>query len=70
MMDREHAELLHLFQELEKQSPNDRSVHQKLAEIYQKLGNDELGIEHRIEKAEPVQALIGQPVPDFSATGP
>lgn len=66
MMDRE-AELLHLFQELEKQSPNDRSVHQKLAEIYQKLGNDELGIEHR-EKAEPVQALIGQPVPDFSAT--
>ena len=66
MMDRD-AELLHLFQELEKQSPNDRSVHQKLAEIYQKLGNDELGIKHR-KKAEPVQALIGQPVPDFSAT--
>ena len=38
----------------------------KLAEIHQELGNAELAEEHR-KKAEPVLALIGKPVPDFSA---
>ena len=66
LTDRE-TELLHVFKELAHQNPNDRTVHRKLAEIYQKLGDPELAKEHRL-KAEPVQALIGKPVPDFSAT--
>ena len=66
MTDRDE-ELLQVFKELAEQDPNDRTVHRKLAEIYQKLGDTELATEHRI-KAEPVLALIGQPVPDFSAT--
>ena len=66
MTDRD-AELLQVFKELAGQDPNDRTVHRKLAEIYQKLGDTELATEHRL-KAEPVQALIGKPVPDFSAT--
>ena len=66
MTDRDE-ELLQVFKELAEQNPNDRTAHRKLAEIYQKLGSTELAKEHRL-KAEPVQALIGKPVPDFSAT--
>ena len=66
MTDR-NEELLQVFKALAEQDPNDRSVHRKLAEIYQKLGVSELAEEHRL-KAEPVSALLGQPVPDFSAT--
>lgn len=66
MTDRD-TELLQVFKELTEQNPNDRTVHRKLAEIYQKLGDTELAKEHRL-KAEPVQALLGKPVPDFSAT--
>ena len=66
MTDRDE-ELLQVFKELAEQDPNDRTAHRKLAEIYQKLGDTELATEHRI-KAEPVLALIGKPVPDFSAT--
>lgn len=66
IMDRDE-ELLQVFKALAEQDPNDRSVHRKLAEIHQKLGNAELAMEHRL-KAEPVLALIGKPVPDFSAT--
>lgn len=65
MTDR-NTELLQVFEELAEQNPNDRTAHRKLAEIYQKLGNTELAEEHRL-KSEPVQALIGKPVPDFSA---
>ena len=60
-------ELLQLFTKLEELSPENRSVFRKLAEIHQKLGNTELANEYRI-KADPVLALIGKPVPDFSAT--
>ena len=66
MTDRD-SELLQVFKELAEQNPNDRTAHRKLAEIYQKLGDTELAKEHRL-KAEPLQALIGKPVPDFSAT--
>ncbi len=66
MTDRD-TELLQVFKELAEQNPNDRTAHRKLAEIHQKLGNTELAKEHRL-KTEPVQALLGKPVPDFSAT--
>ena len=66
MTDRD-TELLQVFKELAEQNPNDRTAHRKLAEIYQKLGDTELAKEHRL-KAEPLRALIGKPVPDFSAT--
>ena len=65
MTDRD-TELLQVFKELAEQNPNDRTAHRKLAEIYQKLGDTALATKHRL-KAEPVQALIGKPVPDFSA---
>ena len=65
MTDRD-KELLQVFKELAEQDPNDRTAHRKLAEIYQKLGDTELATKHRL-KAEPLQTLIGKPVPDFSA---
>ena len=66
MMDR-NEELLQMFMELEKKHPKDHSVHRNLAEIYQKLGNTKLAKEYQL-KAEPMLAMIGQPVPDFTAT--
>ena len=66
-MTNRDTELLQAFKELAEQNPNNRTAHRKLAEIYQRLGDTELAKEHRL-KAEPVQALLGKPVPDFSAT--
>ena len=66
MTDRDE-ELLQVFMELAEQNPHDRTAHRKLADIHQRLGDTELATEHRL-KAEPVQALTGKPVPDFSAT--
>ncbi|RKU12820.1 hypothetical protein C6503_16680 [Candidatus Poribacteria bacterium] len=60
-------EVLQLFTKLEKLAPKNRSVFRKLGEIHEKLGNAELANEYRI-KADPARALIGKPVPDFSAT--
>ncbi|RKU29952.1 hypothetical protein C6499_07735 [Candidatus Poribacteria bacterium] len=75
LMDR-NEEALQLFKKFEGQTPNDHNVHQKLAEIHEKLGNAELAKEHQ-QKAEPVPVLIGnhkpalalgKPVPNFTAT--
>lgn len=60
-------EMLQLFTKLEEQSPENRSVFRKLVEIHERLGNAELANEYRL-KADPVLALIGKTVPDFSAT--
>ncbi|MYA71037.1 redoxin domain-containing protein [Candidatus Poribacteria bacterium] len=62
-----NEELLQLFTKLEELFPENRSVFRKLAEIHERLGNAELANEYRI-KADPALALIGKPVPDFSAT--
>ena len=62
-----YEELLQVFEKLEKQQPENRNVARKLAEIHEMLGNTELAKEYR-EKAEPVLALLGKTVPDFSAT--
>lgn len=60
-------EMLQLFTKLEEQSPENRSIFRKLAEIHERLGNTELANEYRI-KADPALAFIGKTVPDFSAT--
>lgn len=60
-------ELLQLYTKLETQFPENRSVFSRLAKIHEKLGNAELANEYSV-KADPVLALIGKTVPDFSAT--
>ena len=60
-------ELLQLYTKLEELSPENRSVFSRLAIVHEKLGNAELANEYRL-KADPVLALIGNTVPDFSAT--
>ena len=59
-------EQLQLYNKLEEQFPENRTVFRRLAEIHDRLGNAELANEYRI-KADPVLALIGKTVPDFSA---
>ena len=60
-------ELLQLYTKLEELSPENRSVFSRLAIVHERLGNAELANEYRL-KADPVLALIGNTVPDFSAT--
>ena len=66
LMNRDE-ELLQLFTKLEEQSPENRSIFSRLAKIHERLGNAELANEYRL-KADPVLALIGKTVPDFTAT--
>ena len=65
LMNRDE-EILQLFTKLEEQFPENRSVFSRLAKIHERLGNAELANEYRL-KADPVLALIGNTVPDFSA---
>ena len=62
-----YEELLQLFAKLEEQFPENRSVFSRLSKIHERLGNAELANEYHL-KANPVLALIGNTVPDFSAT--
>lgn len=62
-----NEELLQMFKEREEKNPKDRGFLGKLAEIFQKLGNTNKAKEHQ-QKAEPALAMIGKPIPDFSAT--
>ena len=66
LMNRDE-EILQLFTKLEKQFPDNRSIFSRLTKIHEKLGNAELANEYRL-KADPVLALIGNTVPDFTAT--
>ena len=66
MRDR-NEEVLQLFKEREEKNPKNRSVLGKLAEIFQKLGNTDKAKEYQ-QKAKPVIAMVGKPVPDFTAT--
>ncbi len=65
LMNRDE-EILQLFTKLEEKFPENRSVFSRLAKIHERLGNAELANEYRL-KADPVLALIGNTVPDFSA---
>ena len=62
-----NQEAVEVFKKLEKQNPNDRDVLQKLSQIYEKLGNVELAAEYR-KKFDPTSELVGEVMPDFSAT--
>ncbi|MDE0468572.1 MAG: redoxin domain-containing protein [Candidatus Poribacteria bacterium] len=60
-------ELLQLFAKLEEQFPENRSVFSRLSRIHERLGNAELANQYHL-KANPILALIGNTVPDFSTT--
>lgn len=60
-------EVLQLFKERKEKNPKDRGVLGKLAEIFRKLGNTDKAEEYQ-RKAKPVIAMVGKPVPDFTAT--
>ena len=60
-------ELLQLFAKLEEQFPENRSVFSRLSKVHERLGNAELANEYHL-KANPILALIGNTVPDFSTT--
>ena len=60
-------DVLQLFKELEAQYPEKLSLSSRIAAIYEASGNTELAIEY-LSKVKPPLALLGKPVPDFSAT--
>lgn len=62
-----NQEALEVFKKLETQYSDDRDVLQKLSQIYEKLGNDELATEYR-KKFDPTSELVGKVMPDFAAT--
>ena len=60
-------EALSLFEKLEEQYPDNYYVLDRLARIHEELGNTKLAAEYR-KKAAPMSELVGEVVPDFSAT--
>ena len=58
---------LKVFEKLENRYPGRHSVLEELARIHQKLGNFDLAAAYQ-KKADPMLELVGQGVPDFSAT--
>ena len=60
-------EVLAVFEKFEKRYPNNRYALEELARIHEELGNTELAEEYR-KKADPMSELVGEVVPDFSAT--
>ncbi|MDE0089200.1 MAG: redoxin domain-containing protein [Candidatus Poribacteria bacterium] len=62
-----YEEMLTVYEKLEKQYPNKSFVLNELARIHSKLGNSELAAEYQ-KKADPMAALVGKVVPDFTAT--
>ena len=59
-----HDEELQLYEELEKQKPNNRLVLERLEKIHKLRGNDELAFEYR-KKYVPGLKYLGKMVPDF-----
>lgn len=62
-----YEEVAAVFEKLEEQYPEKLRLSRKLAEIHEALGNTELTIEY-LSKIKFALALLGKPVPDFSAT--
>ena len=60
-------DVLQLFKNLEAQYPERLSLSRRIAEVHEELGNTELAMEY-FSKVKPALALLGKPVPDFSAT--
>lgn len=63
----QHEEVLDVFEKLEKRYPDNYQVIDKLARIHEQLGNSKLAAEYQ-KKANPMSEMVGQVVPDFSAT--
>ena len=66
-MANQHEEVLKVFENLEKRQPNNHRVLDELVRIHERLGNTERAEEYR-KKADPMSGLIGEVVPNFSAT--
>ena len=66
-MANQHEEMLKVFENLEKQYPENHRVLEELARIHEELGNSDLTAKYR-KKADPMSELVGKIVPDFSAT--
>ena len=66
-MANQHEEVLRVFENLEKRQPNNHRVLDELVRIHERLGNTERAEEYR-KKADPMSELIGEVVPNFSAT--
>ena len=62
-----YEELLEIFKVAEQHHPKDRLILERLAYIYEKLGNTELA-EVYWRKSDPKYELWGKPVTDFSGT--
>ena len=62
-----YEELLEIFKVAEQHHPDDGRILERLAYIYEKLGNTELA-EVYWRKSDSKYELWGKPVPDFSAT--
>ena len=62
-----YEEMLEAFKEAEQQHPDAEPILWRLGYIYRQLGNIELADEYD-RRADPTYELIGNPVPDFSAT--
>ena len=62
-----YEEVAAVFEKLEEQYPEKLRLSRKLAEIHEVLGNTELAMKY-YSKVKPTLALLGKPVPDFSAT--
>ena len=66
-MANQHKEMLKVFENLEKQYPENHRVLEELTRIHEKLGNSDLTAKYR-KKADPMSELVGKIVRDFSAT--
>ncbi|MDE0685947.1 MAG: redoxin domain-containing protein [Candidatus Poribacteria bacterium] len=66
-MANQGEEVLSVFEKLEEQYPDNYYILGKLAQIHEELGNAKLAAEYR-KKAAPMSELVGEVVPDFSAT--
>ena len=62
-----YEEVAAVFEKLEEQYPEKLHLSRKLAEIHEALGNTEVAMKY-YSKVKPTLALLGKPVPDFSAT--
>ena len=60
-------EVLAVFEKFEERHRNNRYALEELARIHAELGNSDLAAEYR-KKADPMSELVGNVVPDFSAT--
>jgi tetratricopeptide (TPR) repeat protein/peroxiredoxin len=62
-----YQEALQIFEKLSEEDPSETYFMGRLAEIHQAMGNSELAREYQ-RKTDPSAAMVGEVVPDFSAT--